>query len=125
MKAYVIILLIIGFPFGLLAENATNLADVDQKSFKGWELYSWKNRTSSTWNFSLLRGTNRLKTETEIKSPEVTKDINSIKAQLQNLTPHEHVSWSIGEIDGLGYPAQDVVDDLMKTGLNRGIKIVK
>jgi len=125
MKTFIIFLLISGSPFGLLAESATNNVEVGQKSFKGWELYSWKNTTSSAWNFSLLQGTNRRKTEAEIKSPEVIKDTSAIKAQLQNLAPHEHVSWFINEIDGLEYPPQDVVDDLMKTGLNRGLKIVK
>src|SRR2546423_13466191 len=37
-------------------------------SMKGYELYSWKSR--GEWHFSLLIGTNRLKTFSEVNSPK-------------------------------------------------------
>ena len=38
------------------------------RSFKGYELYSWK--SGRTWYFTLITGTNRLKTLDEITAPD-------------------------------------------------------
>ncbi len=74
------------------------------KQFKGVELYSWQDR-EGTWLFSLLPGTNRLKTESEIK--ETKNHISSIK-ELENLFSQlaegEHVYWFLREPKGVAYP---------------------
>ena len=59
-------------------------------SIKGWELRSWLE--SGKWHFSLLVGTNRLKTDEEIKQSAV-ESINDIKNMLNQLAPGERVSW--------------------------------
>jgi hypothetical protein len=59
-------------------------------SLKGWELYAW--RESEEWQFSLLQGTNRNKTDNEIvdrKSRLV--NIDAVKAKLSKLAAGEWV----------------------------------
>jgi hypothetical protein len=50
--------------------NASQLATVDElpHSMKGYELYSWEEE--SQWHFTLITGTNRIKTAEEITSEE-------------------------------------------------------
>jgi hypothetical protein len=55
-------------------------------SFKGWELYIWQ-EAGDTY-FSLLLGTNRLKTDDEIKKAAI-KGIEAIKPKLAELKPGE------------------------------------
>lgn len=62
-------------------------------SMKGWELYSWPEGTS--WKFSLLVGTNRLKLLDEVltSSHKVT-GIESLKLMLNQLPADEYISWT-------------------------------
>ena len=57
-------------------------------SFKGWELYVWQKDGDT--NFSLLEGTNRLKTDEEIAKAAV-KGIEAIKPKLDELKPGQEV----------------------------------
>ena len=57
-------------------------------SMKGWELYIWQEEGGTY--FSLLPGTNRLKTDAEIKKAAV-KGIEAIKPKLEQLKPGEYV----------------------------------
>jgi len=57
-------------------------------SFKGWELYIWQQ--DSDTHFSLLLGTNRSKTDTEIVTAAV-KGIDAIKPKLDELEAGETV----------------------------------
>jgi hypothetical protein len=57
-------------------------------SFKGWELYVWQ-EASDTY-FSLLLGTNRLKSDEEIKKAAV-KGIDAIKPKMDELKPGQEV----------------------------------
>jgi hypothetical protein len=59
-----------------------------QTSMKGWELYVWQ-KDGDTY-FSLLPGTNRLKTDDEISKAAV-KGIDAIKPKLDELKPSEMV----------------------------------
>ena len=49
-------------------ETLRNGAEPLPRSFKGYELYSWK--SGATWYFTLITGTNRLKTIDEITATE-------------------------------------------------------
>ena len=63
-----------------------------QASMKGYELYSWK--LKGHWYYSLLPGTNRLKTYEEITAPGIVKrDAAGLKAELQKLPRGEEVFW--------------------------------
>jgi len=62
-------------------------------ALKGVELYSW--RTAEGPRFALLWGTNRSKTEREIKSPTCAlSGVSELKASLARLAAGELVSWS-------------------------------
>ena len=61
-------------------------------SMKGYELYSWK--IKGHWYYSLLPGTNRIKTYEEITASDVVKrDAAGLKSELQKLPKGEEVFW--------------------------------
>jgi hypothetical protein len=65
----------------------------DKPEFKGMELYSWQT-DGKDWHFSLLIGTNRLKTDEEIKKPEQTiTGMKELKERLAKLAKGESVFW--------------------------------
>jgi hypothetical protein len=62
-------------------------------AFKGMELYSWK-PDAKDWHFSLLLGTNRLKSDAEIKMPENTiVGLEELKKRIAKLAEGESVFW--------------------------------
>jgi hypothetical protein len=59
---------------------------------KGYELYSWP--AGQDWDFSLLPGTNRLKTMDEIKpAAQTLQGLEAAKAALKDLSASEQVFW--------------------------------
>jgi hypothetical protein len=68
---------------------------------KGYELYSWK--SGRGWRFTLITGTNRLKTLAEVTSPEsivegdwvkiTVEGVPELKAILDRLPSGTHVGW--------------------------------
>jgi hypothetical protein len=86
----------------------------EKRAAKGVELYSWKTR-ANTFRFSLLWGTNRNKTDREIKAPGCTlEDIAGLKAALGRLAKGEHVVWGneLCPKNDCTYPPADVVETL-------------
>jgi hypothetical protein len=66
-----------------------------EHSMKGWELYSWPN--GDGWNYSILGGTNRIKSYTEVTTnPLIVFGKDSLKMLLDKLPKNEYISW-IGE----------------------------
>ena len=64
-------------------------------SMKGWELYSWPN--GNDWNYSILIGTNRLKTYNEvIENKIIVLGIDSLKMLLDKFPKKEEIFW-VGE----------------------------
>lgn len=75
-----------------------------EHSMKGWELYSWPN--GNDWNYSILTGTNRLKTVEEVKQNNViVTGVNSLKMLLDKFPENEAIYW-MGE-EWLGQIWQD------------------
>ena len=63
-----------------------------EPSMKGWELYSWPN--GNDLNFSILPGTNRLKSYTEVTGNRiVVLGIDSLKMLLDKIPEGEHIFW--------------------------------
>jgi hypothetical protein len=96
-------------------------------SMKGYELYSWQ--TNNQWYFTLITGTNRLKSLDEIISNEniVTSDgwvkinvqsVDSIKNVLSRLPQHENIFWVSAQwleqvqaqADQITLPPQEIID---------------
>ena len=71
------------------------------RSVKGYELYSWS--SGGTWYFTLITGTNRLKTLDEITAPENVEEgdwvkitaagVPELKAVLARLPTGTQISW--------------------------------
>lgn len=62
------------------------------RSMKGWELYSWPN--GYDWNYSILIGTNRLKSYKEVTTNKIIvfgKD--SLKLLLDRIPENENIFW--------------------------------
>jgi hypothetical protein len=87
------------------------------KSMKGWELYVWQEDGKTL--YSLLTGTNRNKTDDEIKKAAV-KGVEEIKLKLDGLKVGEYVTIS-GRKQG-DHPPKGVTEELIehckKGGLN-------
>ena len=97
-------------------------------SMKGYELYSWK--VENNWCFTLITGTNRLKSYEEITSDEdiieggwvkiTARDVDSIKTILGRLPKGEEVFWiddkwreqGQGETGDFILPDMEIVDDI-------------
>jgi hypothetical protein len=66
---------------------------VEKSAFKGMELYSWKPE-GKDWHFSLLVGTNRQKSDEEIrKSEQAIVGMDELKKRLAKLAEGEQVFW--------------------------------
>lgn len=85
-------------------------ARLERTATKGIELYSWSD--SKGMRFSLLLGTNRNKSDEEIKSATcVLSSVTELETALARLAPGEHVIWLNQERDssvGWGDPSPGV-----------------
>src|SRR5207237_5443923 len=89
-------------------------------SMKGYELYSWKSR--GEWHFSLLIGTNRLKTFSEVSSPKVrVRGVRALKGRLNQLAGGEELTWSAGLVPRTVLPPEEIVDEVKSYCEKRGI----
>lgn len=75
----------------LAAPEPTSSQAEKKRAFKGWELYSWQEGTE--WRYSLLPGTNRLKFESEIKNPKISRNLKEIEAEINQLACGEWLTW--------------------------------
>jgi hypothetical protein len=87
--------------------------------FKGVELYSWQ--AAEGWRFALLPGTNRLKTDSEIKSSSCTGSVDQMMEIISRLGDKQHVLWSHDKVSGLMYPPDAVVDRIAASARKHGI----
>lgn len=63
-----------------------------QHSMKGWELYSWQ--TDNEWNYSILVGTNRSKTQDEVlKNKIIVTGKEALKLLLTKFPEKEEIFW--------------------------------
>jgi hypothetical protein len=89
-------------------------------SMKGWDLYSWPN--GSDWYYSILVGTNRLKSCDEVMTSEaIVIGMDSLKTALDKFPEGENIIW-IGRswldecwndnFGNLSLPPRDIVDEI-------------
>lgn len=63
-----------------------------QHSMKGWEMYSWQKDLD--WNYSVLAGTNRLKTLDEVTNNKIiVKGKDALKKLLGKMPEKEEIFW--------------------------------
>ena len=111
-------------------------------SGKGYELYSWPAEQGNAWQFTLITGTNRLKTYEEILSAEdivsesgwvkvSVTGTEDLKALLSQLPSGESVTWISEEwLEQVGVPAgnirlpdKDVIGEIEGYCLKLGIAL--
>ncbi len=90
----------------VLVPIMAHAADAPEKrqSFKGWELYSWKD--GSKWRYSLLVGTNRTKFCSEVKDEKSVKTLEQLETSLAELKPAEWVTWERAKAPNLSDPCE-------------------
>jgi hypothetical protein len=85
----------------------------EKPRFKGVELYSWKDK-SGAWQFALLDGTNRLKTEEGVKSAKTNvKGVQELTKALARLAVGEQVFWT-HPIKGFEFPPPAMREEIEK-----------
>jgi hypothetical protein len=95
--------------------------------FKGMELYSWKDETGS-WHFSLLPGTNRNKSITEVTNSSMSLD--EIPAAFDRLAEGEVVFWGTqvetqsSEKNPLELPPIELQDRLKEAAKHAKISLI-
>lgn len=93
-----------------------------EKSFKGMELYSWKG-PHGVWSFALLPGTNRLKTEDEVKKPENRiRGLALLKERLASLAKGEEVFWN-APAAGFELPDERIRTDIAAAAKKAGVEL--
>jgi hypothetical protein len=92
----------------MTAQPGIRLADdkrEEEPRFKGVELYSWKDQENH-WAFAMLDGTDRNKTEAEVKAAKnPIKGAEDLKEALARLAVGEHVFWT-HRIEGFEFPPE-------------------
>jgi hypothetical protein len=93
----------------LLALSAQAEERPSEKEFKGMELYSWQD-AKGDWVFALLPGTNRLKSEAEIKEKESQiAGTTELEKHFLRLAEGEEVFWFHRDLKGFAYPDEDTM----------------
>jgi hypothetical protein len=109
-------------------------------SMKGYELYSWSE--DNQWHFTLITGTNRVKSLEEIISNENTvtsdgwvkisaQDVDSIKKVLKGLPQHEEILWvskqwlkqAQVQADQITLPPQEIIDVIQEYCKQLGLEL--
>ena len=94
-----------------------------QKAFKGMELYSWRD-SSGDWMFALLPGTNRLKTEVEVKKTgNRIPGVKELEKSFLRLAEGELVLWAHRDLDGLAYPDDRTTADIVSSAKRAKVEL--
>jgi hypothetical protein len=118
------------------ASGATSLP----RSMKGYELYSWYVEEEDAWYYTLVTGTNRVKSYAEISTPEsvitegdwvkiTVRGIDSLKSVLDLLPESKVVTWvDAGRLEGApamegAFPDREAVREIERHCQRRGIRL--
>ena len=95
------------------------------KMAKGVEMYSWVSK-DDTFRFSLLPGTNRNKSESEIKAASVATDVAGIESRLARLAKGENVywMWTPAACTDCKYPTTEVVERIRRKAAELEIDLI-
>jgi hypothetical protein len=98
------LLIFLSLVFVLLVPTARAQERPSETEFKGMELYSWQD-SNGDWLFALLPGTNRIRSEAEIKDKEnQIAGANELEKHFLRLAEGEQVFWSHRGSKGFAYP---------------------
>ncbi|MDH3583112.1 MAG: hypothetical protein OER86_02740 [Phycisphaerae bacterium] len=109
----------------MLSPLPTSGADAGREQkprFKGVELYSWKDKNGD-WAFVLVSGTNRLKTEKQVKAAKSRiMGAPNLEAAFARLAKGEQVFW-VQRINGFSFPPQATIAQLKGAAKRVGIDL--
>jgi hypothetical protein len=99
------------------------LEDCPQRGqFKGVELYSWQSARSDEWVFALLPGTNREKTEPEIRRENgCILSAGELALAFERLGQGEEIFWLQNETWQMRLPSHEVVENVQAAAKSRGL----
>ena len=90
---------------------------------KGMELYSWSEH--GNWYFALLEGTNRLKSEDEVKNhPNRIATVNALSDRFNNLAEGEQVVWNLRFVRGFSFPGEIIVSEIVAAAKRARINLI-
>jgi hypothetical protein len=90
---------------------------------KGMELYSWEVR--GKWFFVLVDGTNRLKSEEEVKgSANRMETVGALSARFQELAEGEHVVWNLHFVPGFAFPEEKLLAEIVAAANRAEVKLI-
>jgi hypothetical protein len=92
-----------------------------EKAFKGMELNSWKDQGSDTWMYSLMLGTNRNKSVTEIRAKGVS-GLGDLKRQLGRLAHGEEVFWFSSQ--AFPHPDKARIEEVVQFASEFNVRVV-
>jgi len=143
---YILVLFVIGIFFFNDCGNSDTPSDNKRivenplpHSMKGYELYSWS--VDNLWYFTLITGTNRLKTYEEITTVENTEDNEgwvkitvkntaALKELLERLLSGENVLWigdnrvsAAGDNPDFSLPSQSIVQEIETYCMELGVEL--
>ena len=110
------------------------------RSMKGYELYSWYVEEEDAWDYTLVTGTNRVKSYAELSTPEsvITRDewvkitvrgMDALKSVLDLLPEGETITWlGPGRLEGApaveaAFPDREVVRGIERHCQRRTIRL--
>jgi hypothetical protein len=104
-------------------------------NMKGYELYSWS--TKGRWNYTLITGTNRIKTYDEIVAKDnieredgwvkiTVNDVSRLKKLLGRIPSGQHIGWmpSTTWLSGFSYPSVLIVQEGEKYCVERDLNLM-
>ncbi len=104
---------------------------VFEHPMKGWELFSWPN--GNDWDYSILIGTNRLKTYNEVTNNSIIVLGNaSLKKLLDRFPKNEFIFWAgklwlnntwVANFGNLSLPDTERINDIKSYCTQRGLNL--
>jgi hypothetical protein len=90
---------------------------------KGMELYSWSE--DGKWIFVLLDGTNRLKSEQEVKqSPKRSETTTALESRFMELAKGETVVWNFHFVPGFSFPDKETFAEVTSAAKRAEITLI-
>jgi hypothetical protein len=91
------------------------------RTVKGVEVYSWLTPDGS-WKFAMLYGTNREKTEQEVRQSACLLTADELERAFARLAEGEYVFWLDKEAWDFAHPPQDMMDRFALAAANAGLR---
>jgi hypothetical protein len=108
----------------VLAAGCGARTEPPRTSMKGFELYSWQE--DGRWYFSVLEGTNRVKTVDEIHASNARlKGVEALEPVLRGVEAGQWVTWwapSLADAT-VSFPPEDVVAQVRRLCEERGLQL--